>query len=83
MNLILKSGRTPRELPLFAHRRKGLNELVGNSCIESVRGRGLLNAIVIDEEKGDYSAEGRAWDLCLKMKDHGLLAKPTHGNIVR
>jgi len=63
--------------------RKGLNELVGNSCIESVRGRGLLNAIVIDEEKGDYSAEGRAWDLCLKMKDHGLLAKPTHGNIVR
>ncbi|GMI48657.1 hypothetical protein TrCOL_g7349 [Triparma columacea] len=63
--------------------REGLRKLVGNSCIESVRGRGLLNAIVIDEEKGDYSKEGKAWDLCLRMKENGLLAKPTHGNIVR
>jgi ornithine--oxo-acid transaminase len=63
--------------------RKGLGEMVGSTCIESVRGRGLLNAIVIDEEKGNYSTEGKAWDLCLRMKENGLLAKPTHGNIVR
>jgi ornithine--oxo-acid transaminase len=62
--------------------REGLASMAG-SCIRSVRGRGLLNAIVIDEEGGDYSKEGLAWDLCLKMKDNGLLAKPTHGNIIR
>ena len=63
--------------------REGLEGMAGTTCIESVRGRGLLNAIVIDEEKGDYSKEGKAWDLCLRMRDNGLLAKPTHGNIVR
>ena len=57
--------------------------MISGSCIEKVRGRGLLNAIVIDDEKGDYSDEGKAWDLCLKMMNNGLLAKPTHGNIVR
>jgi len=63
--------------------RNGLNGLVGKSCIEKVRGRGLLNAIVIDQPKGKYSDNGKAWDLCLVMKDNGLLAKPTHGNIIR
>jgi ornithine--oxo-acid transaminase len=63
--------------------REGLKGMAGTTCIESVRGRGLLNAIVIDEEKGDYSKEEKAWDLCLRMRDNGLLAKPTHGNIVR
>ena len=44
-----------------------------------VRGRGLLNAIVInDSEDGDT-----AWNICLRLRDHGLLAKPTHGNIIR
>lgn len=47
-------------------------------CIESVRGKGLLNAIVIRHEKPDA-----AMDLCLLLKDHGLLAKPTHGNKIR
>lgn len=48
--------------------------------ISEVRGVGLLSAIVIDEEK----ANGRtAWDLCLKMKDYGVLAKPTHDTIIR
>ena len=46
-----------------------------------VRGRGLLNAIVIDETK---STKGRtAWQLCLLLKSKGLLAKPTHENIIR
>ncbi|CAK7265647.1 ornithine aminotransferase [Sporothrix epigloea] len=48
--------------------------------VQIIRGKGLLNAVVIDESK----ANGRtAWDLCLLLKDKGLLAKPTHGNIIR
>ena len=44
-----------------------------------VRGKGLLNAIVIDS-----SVESdKAWNICLKLKDNGLLAKPTHGNVIR
>ena len=44
-----------------------------------VRGRGLLNAIVInDTEESDT-----AWNICMALRDNGLLAKPTHGNIIR
>ncbi|CAN3355826.1 ornithine aminotransferase [Diutina catenulata] len=51
-----------------------------DGVISEVRGRGLLNAIVIDDSK----TNGRsAWDLCLVMKDHGVLAKPTHDHIIR
>jgi ornithine--oxo-acid transaminase len=59
--------------------REGL-EKMDSPIVSVVRGKGLLNAIVIDESK----AAGRtAWDLCLLLKDKGLLAKPTHGNIIR
>lgn len=44
-----------------------------------VRGKGLLNAIVINEEEDSRTA----WDICLKLAENGLLAKPTHGNIIR
>lgn len=48
--------------------------------VQTVRGKGLRNAIVIDEQPSD----GRdAWTLCLEFAKHGLLAKPTHGNIIR
>lgn len=51
-----------------------------NGVISEVRGKGLLTAIVIDPSK----ANGRsAWDLCLLMKDQGVLAKPTHEHIIR
>jgi len=63
--------------------RDGLEAMVGKTMIKEVRGRGLLCAIVIDQPKAGYGDKGKAWDLCLKMKDHGLLAKPTHGNIIR
>lgn len=63
--------------------RDGLNSLVGKSCIGSVRGRGLLNAMVVDQPKGSYGDLGQAWEICLAMKENGLLAKPTHGNIIR
>ena len=47
--------------------------------IKSVRGKGLLNAVVInDPEKSNM-----AWDICVRLKENGLLAKPTHGNIIR
>jgi ornithine--oxo-acid transaminase len=47
--------------------------------IKLVRGKGLLNAVVInDSEAGDT-----AWNICMKLKEKGLLAKPTHGNIIR
>jgi ornithine--oxo-acid transaminase len=49
-----------------------------NEMISLVRGRGLLNAIVIKPKNG-YDA----WDVCLKLKDNGLLAKPTHGDKIR
>lgn len=63
--------------------RAGLSSMVGSTCIENVRGRGLLNAIVIDQPKMGYGDHGKAWDVCLQMKENGLLAKPTHGNIIR
>jgi len=48
--------------------------------VEIIRGQGLLNAIVMHDESEDQS---RAWDVCLTMADKGLLAKPTHGHIIR
>jgi len=44
-----------------------------------VRGRGLLNAIVVNEPEESTTA----WDICMALKENGLLAKPTHGNIIR
>ncbi|MEO7976772.1 ornithine--oxo-acid transaminase [Flavobacterium sp.] len=60
--------------------RKGLNEIAQrNDLITLVRGKGLLNAIVINcDEESDL-----AWEICLKFRDNGLLAKPTHGNKIR
>tara|TARA_B100000809_G_scaffold237037_1_gene256490 strand:+ start:1091 stop:2329 length:1239 start_codon:yes stop_codon:yes gene_type:complete len=50
-----------------------------NDLINLVRGKGLLNAIVIN----DTEDSSTAWDICIKLRDNGLLAKPTHGNIIR
>lgn len=60
--------------------RKKINEYIQQSNICTlVRGKGLLNAIVInDTEESDT-----AWNICLRLRDNGLLAKPTHGNIIR
>ena len=49
-------------------------------AVKLVRGKGLLNAVIIDDEKEGVPT---AWDICLKMAENGLLAKPTHGNIIR
>ncbi len=50
-----------------------------NELVNLVRGKGLLNAILIN----DTEDSSTAWDICMKLKDNGLLAKPTHGNIIR
>ncbi len=57
--------------------RAGLSE-INSDRVTAVRGKGLLNAIVIKEKDGID-----AWDVCLKLKEKGLLAKPTHGDIIR
>jgi ornithine--oxo-acid transaminase len=60
--------------------REAMQELVDESpLLKSVRGRGLLNAVLIN----DTPDSSTAWDLCVALKDNGLLAKPTHGNIIR
>ena len=52
---------------------------VSPELVELVRGRGLLNAVVINP-----TPDGRtAWDVCLALLERGLLAKPTHGDIIR
>jgi ornithine--oxo-acid transaminase len=59
--------------------REEMNKLKQETdLITLVRGRGLFNAIVIKEKNGKT-----AWDVCLKFAEHGLLAKPTHGDIIR
>ena len=61
----------------FRDRLKNLSE--ESELVKKVRGKGLLNAIVIDDDEDSSTA----WDICMKMKDNGLIAKPTHGNIIR
>lgn len=60
--------------------RRKLNDFIRNSnIVKLVRGKGLLNAIVINDSEDSSTA----WDICMKLRDNGLLAKPTHGNIIR
>lgn len=60
--------------------RDEMKKLIAESdLIVKVRGKGLLNAVVIN----DSPESKTAWNLCLKLRDNGLLAKPTHGNIIR
>ncbi|MGI9527121.1 MAG: ornithine--oxo-acid transaminase [Weeksellaceae bacterium] len=60
--------------------RAGMQKLVdSNDLVKLVRGKGLLNAVVVNDEEDSSTA----WDLCVALKENGLLAKPTHGNIIR
>ena len=60
--------------------REEMNKLVEESeLVNLVRGKGLLNAIVINDSEESETA----WNICLELKENGLLAKPTHGNIIR
>ena len=62
---------------VFRDRMNGL--IQKTELVTLVRGKGLLNAIVINDSPNSSTA----WDICVKLKENGLLAKPTHGNIIR
>ena len=60
--------------------RKELSDFANeNDLVNLVRGKGLLNAIVINDDEESETA----WNICMNLRDNGLLAKPTHGNIIR
>jgi len=60
--------------------REEMNKFIATcTIVKSVRGKGLLNAILIN----DTEDSSTAWDICMALKENGLLAKPTHGNIIR
>lgn len=60
--------------------RDRMNALIAKTdLVTLVRGKGLLNAVVINDSPNSTTA----WDICVKLKENGLLAKPTHGNIIR
>ena len=62
---------------VFRRRLENLKEK--SDLVTLIRGKGLLNAMVIN----DTEDSSTAWDICIAMKDNGLIAKPTHGNIIR
>ena len=73
-----KLTQNARELGHFF--RAQMNQYIQKSKIVNlVRGRGLLNAILINDKEDSKTA----WNICLRLRDQGLLAKPTHGNIIR
>jgi ornithine--oxo-acid transaminase len=60
--------------------RSRMNAMIEKTNLATlVRGKGLLNAVLIN----DTEESSTAWDICMKLRDNGLLAKPTHGNIIR
>ncbi|KAK1924068.1 putative ornithine-oxo-acid transaminase [Papiliotrema laurentii] len=80
LDVLVKEDLVERSAKLGEIFRQGLRDL-NSPFIKIIRGRGLFNGVVIDET---VSKKGRtAWQLCLLMKSKGLLAKPTHVNIIR
>ncbi|MDQ3100790.1 MAG: ornithine--oxo-acid transaminase [Bacteroidota bacterium] len=64
--------------------RQRMQELVDKyDFVKAVRGKGLLNAMVIEARKDPDGSPRTAWELCILLRDNGLLAKPTHGDIIR
>lgn len=80
LKVTLEEELAQNSLKLGEFFRNGLKEIASRiPLIRLVRGKGLLNAIVIDSEEDS----GLAWDICMELKHNGLLAKPTHGNKIR
>ena len=80
LKVILDEGLIENAYNLGKIFRDQLQKFIENSdLVKLVRGKGLLNAIVIN----DIPKSDTAWNICIKLRDNGLLAKPTHGNIIR
>lgn len=77
MDVLVDEKMADNAMELGQYFREKLDAMKGTN-ISLVRGKGLLNAIVIDHPNKDA-----AWELCLALRDNGLLAKPTHGHIIR
>ena len=80
LGVIIDEKLSENAFELGIYFRSELNKFIKKSAlVKLVRGKGLLNAIVIN----DLETSETAWNLCVEMKNNGLLAKPTHGNIIR
>ncbi|MDG1239016.1 MAG: ornithine--oxo-acid transaminase [Flavobacteriales bacterium] len=80
LDVIIDEKLSENAFELGNYFRNELNKFIEKSdLVKLVRGKGLLNAIVIN----DLETSETAWNLCVEMKNNGLLAKPTHGNIIR
>jgi ornithine--oxo-acid transaminase len=77
LSVLKEENMTENAAIMGCYFREGIGALKSPS-IETVRGKGLLNAIVIHETRPEA-----AWELCMELKENGLLAKPTHGNKIR
>ena len=80
LEVIVEEKLSENAYELGIYFREKLNDFIKTSTLVNlVRGKGLLNAIVINDSENSETA----WNLCVQMKENGLLAKPTHGNIIR
>lgn len=77
LQVLLDENMAERAEKLGVYFRDALKK-IASPLIQTVRGKGLLNAIEIDSDN-----ENMAWEICLALKEHGLLAKPTHGDKIR
>ncbi|TFK48203.1 ornithine aminotransferase [Heliocybe sulcata] len=78
---VLVEEKLAERAAIFGEKFRSAVRAIKSPLVKEVRGRGLLNAVVIDESK---SVKGHsAWQFCLLLKSRGLLAKPTHVNIIR
>ena len=80
LEVIVEEKLSENAYELGVYFREKLNDFIKTSTLVNlVRGKGLLNAIVINDSENSETA----WNLCVQMMGNGLLAKPTHGNIIR
>ena len=80
LEVVKEEGLAPHARAMGEHFRAEMNKIIAQTdLVTKVRGKGLLNAIIIN----DTPDSSTAWDICIALKEKGLLAKPTHGNIIR
>ncbi len=80
LQVVIDENLSENALKLGQMFRNKMQQLVENlDILTGVRGKGLLNAIIINDDENSTLA----WDICLELKENGLLAKPTHGNKIR
>ncbi|KAL0566212.1 ornithine aminotransferase [Marasmius crinis-equi] len=82
LRVLVDEDMSSRALRLGETFRTGVQALE-SPLVEQVRGRGLFNAVVIKQVTTRDGKKRTAWDVCLRLKERGVLAKPTHGDIIR